>query len=61
VSAEEKQEHRWVKKSGFKWSVCLRCDLVALKNKVTEKAITKPCIGQYINVSIPEHLKTKIP
>ena len=55
------EQHRWTKHKRFKWTVCSRCDLVLLKNKATEKAASQDCIGQYINVTIPEHLKTVIP
>ena len=54
------QKHNWKKVKGYKWAICSRCDLVALKNKVTEKAINKPCIGQYIKVEIPAWMKIKM-
>lgn len=46
------QKHSFKKINGFKWSVCSRCDLVALKNKATEKAIAQPCVGQYVHVNM---------
>lgn len=53
------QPHNFKKINGFKWPVCARCDLVALKNDRTEKAIKKPCIGQYIKVEVPAALRAK--
>jgi hypothetical protein len=53
-------QHRWTKHKSFKWTVCARCDLVLLKNKASEKAAKKPCIGQYIKMEMPDHLKIKM-
>lgn len=46
------QPHVFKKIKGYSWAVCQRCDLVALKNEATAKAIKKPCIGQYISVNM---------
>lgn len=56
----KEEPHRFQKLKNFKWMVCGRCDLVLLKNEKTEKAIKKPCIGQYVKVDVPAHLRTKI-
>lgn len=59
MADEERQEHRWIKikikgTAGFKWSICARCDLVALKNPATEKRMKKPCLGQYVKITAPK-------
>ena len=52
-------QHRWGKIRGFKWEVCLRCDLVALKNEATRKAMKKPCWGQLVTVVAPKSQNQK--
>jgi hypothetical protein len=53
------EPHRFKKINGFKWAVCSRCDLVVLKNKATERALARPCVGQYIKVETPEKYRAK--
>ena len=37
------EPHNFVARKNVQWPVCVKCGLVALKNKATEKAIRKGC------------------